>query len=243
MENTLYVGLSHQMALRRRMEIIANNIANANTNAYKAATPLFQEFLMDAGSGNRRTVAFVQDFGLVKNFAEGNLTTTGSPFDVAIADAGFLVVTTPEGDRYTRNGALTVDADGRLVTKDGLVVQGANGGELRIDPDAGPLGIAQDGTVSVGAQRVGQLRVVDFANPQVLTRSGDNLWQAPDDAEPEAVADIRVAQGMLEQSNVQPILEMTRMIDVSRAYQSTQRLMDTDQELSRKAIERLAKVR
>ena len=110
MDNAIYVTLSHQMALRRHMDIIANNIANSNTAAYKSEAPLFQEFLIQSSGDSE--VSFVRDFGTIRNVDEGAFAPTSSPFDLAIHGAGYFVIETPNGDRYTRSGHFSFQRSG-----------------------------------------------------------------------------------------------------------------------------------
>src|SRR5947207_346211 len=162
MDNTLLVGLSHQLASFRSMDVIANNLANVSTPAFKRETVQFQEFIqnMPAVEGEPagpNRVSFVQDRGVVRDLGEGKFETTNAPFDLAINGNGYFVVATPNGERYTRNGHFMLDADGRLVSEDGNAVQG-DGGEINIQPDAGEISIAEDGTVSGKQGQIGKIR-------------------------------------------------------------------------------------
>src|SRR5262245_52740875 len=121
MDNALLVGLSRQIALQRELDVISNNLANINTNGFKSEKVQFQEFLSEAAHIDSfqladRRVSYVQDRATLPDFSQGPLTQTGSPLDVAISGDGFLVVDTPQGERYTRNGALQRSATGELVT-------------------------------------------------------------------------------------------------------------------------------
>jgi flagellar basal-body rod protein FlgF len=248
MENTLYVALSRQMALRREMDIIANNMANMTTTAFKGEKPLFQEYLMGTGESpaidptSNGQIAFVEDYGVLRNTAPGTMEQTGNPTDLALQGDGFLVIQTPDGERYTRNGHFTVDPNGRLVTREGLQVLGQTGQGITLPRDAGPPVIAPDGTISAGGQVIGQLRIVEFANLQDLRKEGDSLFSSLPGNDPTPAAKTTVEQGMMEGSNVQPVIEMTRMIEVSRSYQQIQALLSAQQDLQTSAIEKLAKV-
>ncbi len=248
MENTLYVALSRQVALRREMEIIANNMANMSTTAFKSERPVFQAYLM--GTGETATVdptdggdvAFVQDYGILRDTSSGSLTQTGNPYDLALQGDGFFVVQTPDGDRYTRNGHFTIDPAGKIVTREGLAVLNASGQPITVPKDSNPPVIAGDGTVTVDGLQVGKLRLVEFGNLQQLRKEGDSLWSSMDGNQPQDAKATQVQQGMIEGSNVQPVIEMTRMIDVSRTYQSTQRMIEQQQQLEQTAIQKLASV-
>ena len=150
MQNAILVGLSRQVALAREMDVVANNIANLNTTGYKADGMVFEEYLSSAAradmTGTR--ISFVQDRGMWHNMSQGAAVQTGNPLDVAIDGPGFLVVQTPQGDRYTRNGSLQINATGQLVTNDGYTVLG-DGGPITLQPNDRQIQISRDGTISV----------------------------------------------------------------------------------------------
>ena len=242
MDNTTYVGLSRQMTLRRELDIVANNIANADTAGFKV------ESLMTATEPRRpartdqlpHVPNFVLDTGVARDFGQGALRRTDAGLDVAIEGDGFLTVRTPEGDRYTRDGGLRVDARGRLVTQKGDPVVG-DGGEITLRPDEPPPAIAADGTISQGALRIGRLSVVRFDNLSALSKQGDNLFMADGEA-PRPAPEVRVRQGMLETSNAKPVLEVVKLIELSRSYERVSRIIDNAQDLSRRAVERLGRI-
>src|SRR5262245_48269094 len=161
MENALLVGLSAQMALRRNMEIIANNLANASTSGFKREAPVFEELLVPVAddAAAMREVSFVRDWGVLRDMTAGPLLQTGSPLDVALEGDGFFVVRTAAGERYTRDGHLKLDAQGRLVTADGDPIL-SDGGEITIPPGQSDIKIARDGTVSTMEGQAGKFRVV-----------------------------------------------------------------------------------
>lgn len=242
MENALYVGLSQQMVLERQMDMVANNIANMNTTAYRGQRPVFQEYVMDAGPN--KPVSFVLDFGVARDTRGGVLTPTDNPFDLALNGEGFLSVQTPDGIRYTRNGHFTLDADGRVVTREGYALLDDGGAEIIVDdPTLGTPMISNDGTVAQGENVLGKVGMFTFENEQTLRTTGDSLFEAPETATAQpAPAETRLVQGMLEGSNVQPVVEMTRMIELQRRYQTMQNLISNEDELQRTAIQRLGKI-
>lgn len=242
MDNALYVGLSQQMVLERQMDMVANNIANLNTTAYRAARPVFQEYVMNAGP--QQPVSFVLDFGVARDNRPGVMTPTDNPFDLALSGKGFMSVQTPDGIRYTRNGHFTLDADGRLVTREGYPLLDDGGGEITVnDPTLGIPVVSADGTVAQGDTQIGKVGLFSFDNEQGLKTAGESLFEAPAGvtANP-ADTETRVVQGMLEASNVQPVVEITRMIELQRRYQTMQNLLSEDHDLQRTAIQRLGKV-
>ncbi len=253
MENTLLVGLSRQSALARELSIVANNIANLNTTGFKNDNALFERFLMGSAqdtqfTGADQNINFVRDRATWHDLSQGSVQRTGNPLDVAIDGAGFLVVQTPRGERYTRNGSLQVNAQGQVVTSEGFTVLGDNG-PIVLQPLDRDIAISPDGRVSVleGADSRteslrGKLRVVTFANPQTLLKDGSNLFSAPEGVAPAAAQNVRLVQGSIEKSNVHGVLEMTRMLEITRAYTQIASLLQQQNELQRTAIERLAEV-
>jgi len=244
MDNALYVGLSRQMVLRREMDIVANNISNADTTGFKVESLMSKEnpgppaFTLQGP----RPVKFVSADGVARDFGQGGLHSTGAPLDLAIEGQGFFKVTTKDGERYTRDGGFRIDDTGRLATQSGQLVADEGGGEIALDLQKGQITIATDGTVSQGAERVGKIGVFKFDTLSVLEKSGDNLLKNTSNSQPVATTDAKVRQGMLESSNVKPIEQITRMIEVSRAYEQVTRMMDSQAELSRATITRMGRL-
>ena len=252
MENTLLVGLSRQMVLERQMDVVANNVANVNTNGFKADRSLFEQFLRSPAHEDNfqrpdRQVAFVQDRGTFKDFAAGASEMTKNPLDVAIDGKGFLVVQTPAGERYTRDGNLQINNQGQLVTQSGYPVMGGSGPIVFQQTDK-QITIAPDGNVTVleGSNRIdsvrGKLRIVSFADAQKLVKDGGNLYSAGQGVAPQADTTSRVNQGYVEKSNVNSVTEMSRMIEITRAYTQISALLQQQSDLHKSAIEKLAEV-
>jgi flagellar basal-body rod protein FlgF/flagellar basal-body rod protein FlgG len=253
MENTLLIGLSRQMMLERQMDVVANNVANVNTNGYKADRSLFEEYLMpgaheDNFVGGDRRLSFVQDRATFHDFAGGPTEQTKNPLDVAIDGKAFLVVQTPNGERYTRDGGLQINAQGQLVTASGNPVLGSNG-PITFQQTDHDITISNDGTVTVlegtnnAADSIrGKLRLVSFAQAQKLLKEGSNLYAAGEGnfAQPDTKA--RVRQGFIEKSNVNAVTEMSRMVEVSRAYTQMATLLQQQSDLQKSAIDKLADV-
>ena len=242
MDNTTYVALSKQMTLRRELDIVANNIANADTAGFKVESLL-------SGVEQRRPakdvpldhpVRFTLDTGVARDFAQGALKPTGNTFDVALEGDGFLSVTTEAGTRYTRDGRLGMDAQGQLVTKAGDPVLDEGGAPIVLRPNGGPPSISASGDVSQGAAVVGKVAVVRFDNLSALSKEGDGRYAA-DGVEPLPAPDVQLKQGMVEGSNAQPVLEVVKLIELSRAYERMTRMVDSSQDLSRRSVERLGR--
>ena len=247
MDNALLVGMSRQVALQRELDVIANNLANLNTNGFKGESVQFQEFLSSAARANAfqpadQRLSFVQDRATITDFSQGPLTQTGGALDIAISGAGFLIVDTPAGERYTRNGSLSLNVNGELVTSEGYRVRGANG-PIQFDQNDTDVFIARDGSISAvnGNQTAdrGRIRLVNFGDPQSLTKEGLSLYSAPGQQPQDVTPATTLVQGAIENSNVQPVLEMSRMIEVSRAYTSLVNLMSSTDQLKQSAINKL----
>lgn len=249
MENVAYIGLSRLTAMRRQLDIVANNIANMNSPAFKSEKLMFQEYVMRSSERigmKQDNIAFVRDYGTARNMAEGEFEVTGNALDVAIAGQGYLAVDTPVGPRYTRNGRLKVDQQGQLVEANGYPLLDDQGRRMQINANRGEISIAHDGTISMVDQNLttnlGRLSLVTFANPQELTMTGRGLYAAPEDQAPLPAVDVTLRQGVIEGSNVQPVIELTALVELNRAYDSTQQMVQSDNERQRKAIERLARI-
>jgi flagellar basal-body rod protein FlgF len=252
MENTLLVGLSRQVVLERQMDVVANNVANINTNGFKADRSLFEEYLRspaheDNFQRSDRRVSFVQDRASFHDFAAGNTELTKNPLDVSIDGGGFLAVQTPAGERYTRDGGLQINNQGQLVTAGGHPVLGASG-PIVFQPTDKQINIAADGNVTVleGTGRTdsvrGKLRLVSFADAQKLIKDGNNLFSAGQGVTAQPDITSKVRQGFIEKSNVNSVTEMSRMIEITRTYTQISALLQQQSDLHKSAIEKLADV-
>ena len=255
MANALLIGLSRQIALRRELEVVVNNIANLNTTGFKADGSVFEEFLMPGAQhgefqGDDRRLSYVQDRATWHDFKTGAIQRTGNPLDVAIDGDAFLVVQTPRGERYTRNGALQINATGQLVTGEGHEVL-SEGGPIQFQNTDRDISISEDGRITVreGANTAdsarGKLRLVRFERVTQLKKDGSSLFAAPDGVVPQipqAPQRVRVLQGALEQSNVRGVIEMARMIEVTRTYTQIAGVLQQHHDQRRSAIEKLAEV-
>lgn len=236
MENAGYIALSRQMTLRREMDVIANNMANLNTPAYKGQSMLFVEYLEKSDSGEK--MSFVQDISLVRNLSAGELTDTENPLDVAINGQGYFEIETPVGPRYTRAGVFQLNANGELVTSEGQRVMDEAGNPITLPPNSAGVTITRDGTISTDQGPAGRLKVVTFDDEQKMIKMANGLYD-PDGQDPKPAEGAQVMQGMVEGSNVQGIIELTKMIQTVRNYSATGKMVNDEHELERRAIQSL----
>lgn len=244
MENSIYLGLSKQMVLRTNLDIIANNIANMNTPGYRGQNLLFHEFV----SEHRRTgdvgaddpLSFVYDEGQYEITSPGPVSFTGNPLDVSVIGPGFMGVVGPGNQTaYTRAGDFQMAEDGTLVTSAGFPVANQGGSAIIIPAGSGQVKIDHKGVISNDDGAIGQLMLVEFENTQELEALGNNMYAT--DAAPQPATKSTLKQGQLEGSNVIPVIEITRMIDTLRSFQSMQNVLQTENERLRTAIQRLTR--
>ncbi|MCT4556777.1 MAG: flagellar hook-basal body complex protein [Pelagimonas sp.] len=237
METASYTALSRQSGLLREMRVIANNIANTNTTGFRQEGVIFSEYITQGDTQTSVSMAR----GRIRNtsFAQGNLEHTGGTYDFAIEGDGFFLVDTPDGQRLTRAGAFTPSAEGTLVTPDGHPVLDAGGTPIFVPPQASDLMVAGDGTISTQGRPVGQIGIVIPNDPKMMAREGGLLFRADEGFTPSE--DPRVVQGFVEASNVDPILQVARMVEVQRAYELGQKFMEREDERIRSALEAFVK--
>jgi flagellar basal-body rod protein FlgF len=227
MDNILMAGLSRQIALLRQVDAMANNIANAGTNGYKAEFILETPITRAPARSNigPRDVVFDSANTLLRDFAQGAMTQTGRELDVALEGKGFFSVQTDKGVFYTRDGAFALDPSGKLVTKSGDAVMSDANAEILIPTDAKIVKIAKIG-------------VFEFEDEQKLLPMGGNLISANGQAAGPSTT--RVMQGAIEGSNVQPVLQMTQLLQASRNYEALTRAMRAGEDLRTRAIQKLS---
>lgn len=238
METASYIALSHQVALRDEMAVIANNIANIGTPGFRREGLVFAEYLArpNRPAPRMETLSYVSEQGIARNTMPGAIEETGGALDVAIAGDAMFVVETPQGQRYTRSGHFRLDPAGQIITQAGHAVLG-DAGPLTIPPDASEIMIAEDGTVSTDQGVVGRLQLVQFEDDRQLQKAGNGLYRTTAVAGP--ALDATVIQGSVERANVQPVLEITRMIEILRLYQNNQNLIKMEHERQQRVIEAL----
>ena len=218
MQNGLYVALSSQIALEKRLNTIADNVANASTIGFRATGVKFE----DVVSGiNDKALSFVTSGDTYISDTNGPLRETGNPFDFAIKGDAWFGIETPAGTVMTRDGRFTLTENGELVTIEGYPVLDAGGAPIQLDPRNGPPRAGADGSLRQGDNLVGALGLFNFDPGPNFVRFG-NSGIVPA-GEPEPVVDrldAGVVQGFLEESNVNPVLEITRLIMVQRAFEN-----------------------
>jgi flagellar basal-body rod protein FlgF len=251
MENALLVGLSRQMALSQELDVIANNVANIDTTGYKADNAEFSEYLMPRASdqafnGPDRRISYVQDRATWIDMSPGAVQHTGNPLDVAIDGNAFLVVQTARGQRYTRNGSLSITGTGQLVTSNGDQVVG-DAGPITFQSTDHDMVISANGIITVregnstaDAPR-GKLQLVTFDQPQVLQKDGGSTFTAPNSVtSTPAGPNIRVVQGAIEKSNVNGVTAMARLIEITRSYTDIANILQQQSDQRRNALSQLS---
>jgi flagellar basal-body rod protein FlgF len=240
METPTYIALSKEAAMARDFNVIANNIANASTNGYRAEHMLFQEYLARTGSiGLREKLSFVQDIGTYRDTHDGALVQTNNALDLALQGAGYMVLGDPAQELYTRTGIFHLDGSRQVVTSDGYPLLQENGRPIVIPQGAERIRISGDGIVTTEQGEAGRIRLVRFASEQAMRVAGSGLYATDQAALP--ATDTKVTQGALESSNIQPVLEVTSMIQMSREYQMVQNLLDSEHTRQQNAFSRITR--
>jgi len=234
--------------LRARIEsldLLANNIANASAPGFKADREFFGQYMSaeaaDSPEGtNPPTLPVVERQWT--DFAQGSMLPTGNPLDLAINGKGFFVAIAPSGPVFTRDGSLQISPQGDLVTMAGYPVQGRDGKPIHLD-NSMPMEIAPDGTVRQGGQDVSQLAVVDFADPAVLSKRGNNYFRLDvSTVQPTPAPNAEIQQGKLESANAQPAESAVRLVNILRQFESLQKALAIGAEMNKRAVEEVARV-
>lgn len=237
MDSTGYITLTRQSGLMREMQVVANNIANAATTGFRQEGVVFSEYVssvrggssLSMGNGNVRMTSLEQ----------GAMAQTGGIFDFAIEGDGYFLIETADGERLTRAGSFTPNGEGDLVTHNGNRVLDAGGAPVFIPPDARTISVSPDGTISADGLLVGQMALVTPISPSDMIRESGVLFRAEEGFEPSNSA--RLMQGFIEESNVDPIGQIARMIEVQRAYEMGQSFLDSEDERVRRAMDAMMK--
>ena len=243
MEMPTYVALSRMDAQSRALDVVADNIANASTPGFKASHALFSDWLdvpgRVAAPPGGRVVAFTQDRATYRDAQQGPITPTGNPFDLAISKDGFFTVNTPQGPRLTRAGRFGPMPDGTLADAQGNPVLDTQGQPIHLAPNDTRVTITADGTVSTQNGPVGKIGVVQPADANQMQAEGGRLFRADTPTQPVAAPGL--IQGAVEDSNVQPIVEITRMMTLLREFQFTSQFVQGESDRQQKSVDTLLK--
>jgi len=237
MDTSTYTTLTRQTGLKSEMRSIANNIANMSTTGFRREGVIFSEYISAPASGP--SVSMARATGRDTWGAQGGMTQTGGTYDVAIEGAGFFQIQTPNGQRLSRAGSFAVSSENLLVTNDGYEVLDVGGAPIFVPQDAGPVAISPDGTISVQGNPISQLGIVVPNDPNDLTRQEGVMFSVEGGFFPAENG--RVMQGFLENSNVNPVREIARMIEVQRAYELGQSFLDKEDARLRKVLETMSR--
>ena len=243
MQGASLILTAYQDALSRSMDIVANNVANVNTSGFKRQELKFDTLL--SRPTPRDSFAFGVDRGTFRDAGQGPSLVTGNPFDLAIQGGGYFQVQTDAGIRYTRAGAFQLNAQGQMITATGDKLLGDGDQPITIPEDARDVVISADGVISArsgtgtGATQLGKLKLVKFEREQGLQMIGNGLYATSET--PQTATGSDIVQGMLEQSNVRSVTEITNMIQINRTYQQAVRLLETEMQRQKDAINRLSK--
>lgn len=229
MDSAAYMTVSRQSTLLREMNSIANNIANANTTAYKKSGFLFREAMDKLNADGEDIDNDLSEGSVGAQYVsqdQGFLEKTGGMLDLAIDGTGYFLVEGINGERLTRAGVFMLNNERMIVNADGLMLLNNEGEPFTIPLEITELTISEDGTISGNGEPIGQISVVD-APQGTLSRQGSNLW-IPHDLFDPVEEEVRIMQGYLESSNVDPIIEIARLIEVQRNYEMNQRILDQE---------------
>lgn len=239
MDTGIYVALSKELGILRDVNVTANNLANMTTTGYEGDSLLFRDYLVNTPL-RENNIAYTNDIGTYRDNSQGPLQATGNPLDAAIVGTGYFAVQTPLGTRYTRSGNFKVNATGTLVTLEGYPVLDQTNQPISFDETDRDINIREDGTISVDGTNRATLNIVQFDNDHLLEKVGNTMFKTTAPAKP--AQNFTVAGGMLESSNVKPVLALTHMIATSRSLGDTANYISTINTLARKASDTLAKV-
>lgn len=239
MENTLFIALSRQMTVRRQLDTVANNLANANTPGFKAERLMFVEYLSKS-PGGKNDMHFVQDLASARDHSQGTMDKTGNALDFAVDGPGWFVVQLANGEtRYTRDGNFRLNQEGLLINRNGNPVLGDGDAPIAFQNTDRNITVRADGTVLADERVRGRIKVVEFENQYQMKKAEGNLYVAG--AEPKDAEESSIVQGMIEGSNVKPILEITEMMRALRSFQGAAKLIDNEHERQRRAIDRMTR--
>ncbi len=236
MDSAGYIALTRQSGLMREMGVVANNIANISTSGFRREGVVFEEYVKRVGNGPSLSMAT----GDARNvdLSPGALQQTGGAFDFAIQGDGFFLVETAQGNRLTRAGSFTPSPTGELVSNDGYRLLDEGGAPIAVPPDAGKIAVAEDGTLSANGAPIAKIGLWQPTDPLSLKHESGTLFSSSGEVpKPGGM----MLEGWLEESNVNPIFEIARMIEVQRAYELGQTFLDREDQRMRGVVQTLGR--
>ena len=248
MGDGIYTALTGAIAQQQSLDVIANNVANANTTGFRADRAVFSEFLAGAQRSENpainqqnppRSDHFVQVDAITHDQQDGALRLTGNSLDFGLSGDGFFVVGTPQGERLTRAGSFMMHPDGTLSTHDGHGVLGEDGQPIRISGTAAQVQVSEDGSIQVDGQRVSKFKLVRAPDASKLDKESSTYFVPTEGAELAAATNVRVTQGHLESSNVNAVAGLNELITVNRSFDALQRIIETFQKLDERTAREL----
>jgi flagellar basal-body rod protein FlgF len=242
MDNITNIALSRLSSQQQAMDVVANNLANASTPGYRAERSVFADWLVREPAGAEpqggRTLAFGQTRATYRERTEGTLSQTGNPLDLALQGDGYFTVQTQQGPRLTRAGRFTLGRDGTIADENGDALLDASGQKMVVSRADTDLTVRADGTLRSQNGVLGQIGVVAPRDPNRMTAEGSRLFRA--DVPTAPVAAPKMLQGTLEDSNVQPVSEITRMISTERDFQFVTQMVEAEGQRRQSAIDKIA---
>jgi flagellar basal-body rod protein FlgF len=247
MDTPGYLALSRLVAQRRATDVIASNVANVGTPGFKASSTVFASHVTQqsgiATPRGERGLAFAADRATWRDLAAGPLQHTGNPLDFAIVGDGYFAVETPQGERFTRAGRFTLSPDSQVVDPAGNPLLLDGGQPATLPPGDVRIEVKGDGTIVSESGPIGRLRVVRFDAPQELLSEGERLLRATEQQPPLPVERPAVVQGAVEDSNVRPVIELTRLTSELREFQFAAQFMEREGDRIGSAVERILRRR
>jgi flagellar basal-body rod protein FlgF len=235
MDNAITAALSKQTGLIRQLDVTSNNVANSSTKGFKAQKVLFQDYVVNEGSNHK--LALTSDIGSFDDPTQGSITVTNRELDIAIQGAGYLIVKTPFGDRYTRGGNFITNAEGILSDANLNPILTVDHQPVVIPAGAKTIVFTADGAITVDGQETQKLGIVNFEAGNFLEHIGQGLYKASTGDVP--ATSYKIVQGGLEESNVSSVNELKDLVNTQRAGDLVANLINSISELERNAVSKL----